>query len=120
MGVFLVGKKKCTKAMAKLIQEVFGSSADGAFQAQAAVHGGGFRCSHGDVVRVKLADENIVGMLHFHVELDGVPLTCISPWSHVADHMHRVKDETFFISTACILSACNWSRKGDNAIVLLE
>eukprot|EP00439_Symbiodinium_sp_Y106_P024906 s3160_g3.t1 len=62
-------------AMAKLIQEVFGSSAEGAFQAQAAVHGGGFRCSHGDVVRAKLADENIVGMLHFHVELDGVPLT---------------------------------------------
>ena len=71
----MVGKRKCTKAMAKLIQEVFGSSAEGAFQAQAAVHGGGFRCSHGDVVRVKLADENIVGMLHFHVELDGVPLT---------------------------------------------
>lgn len=117
--VHLIGKKRCTKAMASLIQDVFGKS-DGVFQAQAALHGGGFRCSHGDVVRAKHAQDNIVGMIHFHVEVDGLPLTCMSPWSHVADHMYRVKHESFFINTACILSACIWSRKGDDAIVLLE
>ena len=92
--VHLIGKKRCTKAMASLIQDVFGKS-DGVFQAQAALHGGGFRCSHGDVVRAKHAQDNIVGMIHFHVEVDGLPLTCMSPWSHVADHMYRVKHESF-------------------------
>ena len=71
-------------------------------------------------MRAKHAQDNIVGMIHFHVEVDGLPLTCMSPWSHVADHMYRVKHESFFINTACILSACIWSRKGDDAIVLLE
>ncbi|CAE7341309.1 unnamed protein product [Symbiodinium sp. CCMP2592] len=117
--VRLIGKRRWTKAMASLIRDVFGNS-DGVFQAQAALHGGGFRCSHGDVVRAKHAQEHVVGMIHFHVEVDGLPLTCMSPWSHVADHMYRVKHESFFINTACILSACIWSRKGDDAIVLLE
>ncbi|CAE7280048.1 unnamed protein product [Symbiodinium sp. CCMP2592] len=117
--VRLIGKRRCTKAMASLIRDVFGNS-DGVFQAQAALHGGGFRCSHGDVVRAKHAQEHVVGMIHFHVEVDGLPLTCMSPWSHVADHMYRVKHESFFINTACIFSACIWSRKGDDAIVLLE
>ena len=49
-------------------------------------------------LRAEHAQDNIVGMIHFHVEVDGVPLTCISPWSHLAEHMYRVKNENFFIN----------------------
>ena len=85
--VHLLGKKPCTKA--NLILDVSGKS-DGAFQAHS--HGGGFRCSHGDVVGAKHAQDDIVGMFHFALG-HGVmwPITCTV--------YYRMKYANFFINT---------------------
>ena len=110
------------KHLTQLLHETFECNLP-CFTSCTAVHGGGFSCSPGDVVVCCPQGTELIAKLEFHAGVEVVPgreqevLTCISPWTHVAEHMYKTSGDRVLVSTACISGCCIYSERGENAIV---
>ena len=115
-------KRKAPKHLTQLLHETFECDFP-CFTSCTAVHGGGFSCSPGDVVVCCPQGTELIAKVEFHAGVEVVPgrepevLTCISPWTHVAEHMYQTSGDRVLVSTACISGCCIYSERGENAIV---
>lgn len=76
------------------------------------------KCSRRDVVLVSINDQSCIAEICFHVEVDGLCLTCVSPWSSLGSNRFRIETEPVLIPTRHILETCIYCRMGPDAVVV--
>ena len=77
----------------------------------------GFRVRVRDVVQVHVDGALRVAEVCWHAQSGQRLLTCLNPWVHISNFMHKVCDDPVLVESHTIVSLCVWSRKGTDAIV---
>ena len=101
----------------KDLREAFGIAAE-IFMSPTAIHDCGGLVSKNDLAFFRCSGVPTVGLVHYHVEVDHVCFTCLSPWEHVQLSLYKVKGDMVLVQTRLILDTCLFSRRGDIALVL--
>jgi hypothetical protein len=116
-GAQLVKPRRASQAIGTLIQNEFQTTGV-VFAANEAVYAPMQRCSKSDVAVVVLDGKCHVAEIWFHVEVDGVCITCVSPWGNLGNNRFKIESNPVFIRTSRIKETCVHCRMGSNAIVV--
>ena len=120
-GICLVNPKPAEEAVAVHARAVAGGSAlDAVQQASDAMLGPGRLCATQDVALAKVQGQQRIVEVWFHVSIDQVHFSVVSPWAPAAaPNAFKKADSPMFVPTADIERCCVWHPTNDPEVIIV-